>query len=268
MEAIARTLAALIGIAIGALVAWPFFGTGALRAAPPRFHPLPLTPEARDYAVSALALGELTPPIEALADAELERLVELVARVVQAYAKGDFGAFLALRAGDLEFAQRAQQHRVGELRLLGRELGLEEQDVPADWLGALGAFWRAYYHQPPVARFLPESIKVELHAHEPTGDDADWWSAFEAMRDRRAGFVVEHRLMIPHRRALDEITREERTLSWTDLELEFETRAGPSGRLVARFVRDPAADEWFLHRAVTVHDGERLPEVERCQLIL
>jgi hypothetical protein len=255
-------------VGLTALAAWAFVRSRQPLAGPPFPRPPPVPSEIRDYAVSALALGEIQPPIEALADAELEAVVRVLAHLFHAYETASFGSFLALRAGDLEFAQRARAERVGELHAFLAELGVGARDAPGDWLGALGAFWTAYYAAPPIARFVPEEIHVEVHADEPPGDEADWWSAFEAMRDRRPGFVVEHRLMVPHRRSIGEIAGEGAELSWIDLDLGFETAEGSAGRLVARFVLDGAAGEWFLHRAVTVHDPERLAHGNRCQLIL
>ncbi len=230
--------------------------------------PTPIPQEYRDYVISCLALGEITPPIESLDDAHLDAIVSLIAPVFHAYERADFGSFVALRAGDLEFARGEQAHRLGELRGFVRELGIPEPEIPRDWLGALSAFWSAYYDQPPVERFVPESLRVALHIGRPIlRSSGQWDRSFESIRDRKSGFTIEQRLMVPHRASLEEIIGAGGALTWIDVDAGFETREAVVGRLVARFVWDEINGEWFLHRAATIYDGGQGP-TGRCHLIL
>jgi hypothetical protein len=216
--------------------------------------PVELSGAATDLAVSCLALGTVVPPIDELTLSELEAVVTIVARLAHAYQQGSFDSFLALRAGDLEFAEEQHADDVEDLRGLCRELGLDPAEIPDGWIGALHAFWSAYYVEPPLVAFVPEAARVALHARESPGEDGSWARSFEELHQRVPGATILHRLMVPHRRSLDEVSAPEGRLTWIDLDLAFEARVPPSGRLVARFVWDAAASEWFLERAATVYE--------------
>ena len=211
--------------------------------------------ECSDHAVACLALGEVAPPLERWPEARWHPIVDLLGRLIAAYQRTDFDSFLALHGPDLSFAAREQTGSLDELRQLCAEVGLTEGELPRDWLGTLGAFWRAYYREPPVAQFVPELARVELHDEGLQGLPLETWeSSFESVRDRQRGRFIQHRLMVPHRRSIERIAADSGELCWLDVDLGFEGRGG-RGRLVARFVLDGVLDEWFLHDAATVYSG-------------
>lgn len=217
----------------------------------------PLGREVVDLAVACIGAGEVRPPVAELSDAELDGIAEIVARLISAYGHADFDSFLALRARDSAFAAGAQRERVEDLRSFCLELGLAPSELPGDWAGLLRAYWSAYYVEPPVARFLPELSVIDLH-REGLGarSIASWDRDFEALHGARAGFRLDHRLAIPHRRSIERVAADSGGLPWLDLQLGFETSDGSRGWLIARFVWDGALQEWFLHRATTILDGE------------
>ncbi len=220
------------------------------------FVPRPPARELRDLAVDCLAAGSVRPAVSELGEGEFEAIVEILARMIGAYGRADFDSFLALHAGDLESAAERRADDVPALREFGRELSIPEAELRGDWIATLGVFWRAYYARPPVARFLPELTRIELHA-EGVGTRrlASWQRSFEALRDRDPGSWIQHELSVPHRRALEQVMRAAGPLRWLDLELAFETQAGLGARLVVRFVWDGVTREWFLHEAASVHVG-------------
>lgn len=227
----------------------------------------PLAPEVVGMAVACIGAGEVRPALSELSDGELAGIVEIVGRLIGAYGHGDFDSFLALRAGDVAFASQAQRGHVEELRSFCLELGLPRSDLPGDWNGLLRAYWRAYYVEAPVARFLPEGSIVDLH-REGLGARslASWDRDFEALLEARPGFRLDHRLAIPHRRSMERVAADAGGLAWLDLQLGFEAHDGNRGGLVARFVWDGVLQEWFLRRASTIHDGE--PRDDRRHLVL
>ncbi len=247
-----RRCARLVGVTLVglALLTWGW-GLSSARAA---FVPAPLSRELRDLALDCLAAGSVRPGLAELSEAELEGLAEIVGRLLGAYGRGDFDAFLALRAGDLESGAERRAGDLDVLRELGRELELPPAQLDGDWLGALGSFWGAYYERPAVARFVPEKTRVELHA-EGLGARAleSWQRSFEAFRGRPNGPWITHELCVPHRRGLEQVARDAGPLCWLDLELGFETQEGLAARLVTRFVWDGVLREWFLHEAVSVY---------------
>jgi hypothetical protein len=243
----ARFVRALALLALPALA----IGVYGLRPLPGEYRAAALSGAASDLAVSCLALGTVVPPVDELALSELEAMVTIVGRLAHAYQHGSFDSFLALRAGDLAFAEERRAEDVEEVRALCGELGLAPDEIPGGWIGALRAFWTAYYVEPPLLAFVPEATRVALHVRESPGD---WARSFEGLHERIPGATILHRLMVPHRRALDEVFAPEGRLTWIDLDLAFEARVPPSGRLVARFVWDAAASEWFLERAATVYE--------------
>jgi hypothetical protein len=214
--------------------------------------------EALDLGVACLAAGHMDPPVETLADGELAELVELVARLRAAYERADFDSFLALRWRDLEHANGAREDRVRELRALCRQLRVPRFALDGDWTELLGAYWHAYYRAPPVARFRPEETRAVLQVVEVPGAElAVWEAGFERLHEERPGAAIEHTLVVPHRRTLAAVAADPGPLRWLDLELGFEAHDGTAGRLIARFVWDGPTEEWFLHRATTLSDGER-----------
>jgi hypothetical protein len=242
-----------------ALLAVPFLAAGVwgwsvARGGAPAFAVAPLTRELRDLAVDCLASGTARPGLAELADDELEALIEIVGRLIAAYAHADFDSFCALRAGDLAAASRRRAADVAELRTIGQELGISPAEMPDDWTEAIGVFWRAYYAEPSVACFLPESTRVEWNV-EGLGARAleEWEQSFEVLRDRLPGTRIQHELAIPHRRTLEQVARDAGPLRWLDLELAFETTEGRSARLVVRFVWDGALREWFLQKAASIY---------------
>jgi hypothetical protein len=177
--------------------------------------------------------------------------------LIRAYELADFDSFLALRARDLEFAEREQRDHMDELRSLCEQLGLDSARLPGDWTGLLRAYWEAYYSRAPVVRFLPETSILALHAEGLGGREIEAWGhEFESLSEGVSGSLIRHRLTMPHRRSLGSVTSDSGNLRWLDLELGFEAHDGGTGRLIARFVWDGSTQEWFLHRADTIHDGE------------
>lgn len=213
--------------------------------------------EAVDLAVACIGAGEMRPAIAELTDRELDSMVTILARLISAYGSGDFDSFLALRSSDLEFAGRAQRGHLEELRSVCVELGLDPERLPGDWIGLLRSYWAAYYAEAPVARFLPEASVLELH-EEGLGErtTSAWDAEFDAACAELPGFRLQHRLVVPHRRSIEDVAADPGILCWFDLRLGFEAHDGGTGRLIARFVWDGALQEWFLHRATTVLDGE------------
>ena len=214
----------------------------------------PLTPVLRDLAVDCLAAGTVRPAVAELAELDLEALVEIVGRLLDAYGNGDFDSFLALHSGDLAHADERRAGDVQALRAFGRELAPSAARVEEGWSVSLRAFWSAYYERPAVARFLPEHTRVELHAEGLGARSlASWRESFVALRDRAPGAWIQHELCVPHRRSLEQVARDSGPLRWLDLELHFETHAGLAARLLTRFVWDGVALEWFLQDAATIY---------------
>jgi len=212
-----------------------------------------------DLAVACLACGEVRPAVSELADEDLDALVGIVARLIGAYERMDFGSFLALRTGDLESVGERRAGDLEALRTVARDLRIPEADLATDWLGVLARFWAAYYERTPVAHFLPEETRIELHG-EGLGVRSleSWEESFVALRDRVEGPWIQHALVVPHRRDIGRIASDAGPLRWIDLELGFETREGSRARVLARFVHDGALEEWYLHAAATVYTaGDR-----------
>jgi hypothetical protein len=243
--------AALLAVPLLAAGAW---GWSATRDRASNFVAAPLARELRDLAVDCLASGTVRPGLAELADDKLDALIEIVGRLIAAYAHADFDSFCSLRAGDLAAASRRRAADVAELRTIGEELGISPAEMPDDWTAALDVFWRAYYAVPTVARFLPEGTRVEWNV-EGLGPRAleEWEQSFDVLRDRLPGTRIQHELAIPHRRTLEQVARDAGPLSWLDLELAFETTEGRSARVVARFVWDGALREWFLQKAASIY---------------
>lgn len=243
------------GLLVGGLALWAY-----LVAAPP-VHPQP-RPVARplvDLAVACLALGRVEPPLEQLSGPELDDAVEILARLIAAYGERDFDSFLALRAADLAHAEARRRDQADELRALCIALGRRPDGLPSSWRGLLEAYWTAYYVEAPVARFRPEETVLAFlraaQASAPAELEA-WEAGFERLCAERQGFRLDHRPVVPHRRSLERVVREARALRWLDLQLAYDAHDGAAGWLIARFVWDARVEEWFLHRATTVLDGE------------
>jgi len=214
--------------------------------------PQPLNRELRDLGTACLALGEVQPPLAEISDADLEAMVEILGRLIAAYQYGDFDSFLALRAGDLEYSNQARAGELDELRGFCRELGVRDESLRGDWVDVLGRYWTAYYARPPVARFLPETTRVELHLEGLRGADlSSWESGFEALTPPHAKGVIRFDLSVVHRRAIEVVAADSGPLVWLDLALDFETPACGRSHLFVRFVRDAVAAVWFLHRAAS-----------------
>jgi hypothetical protein len=220
-----------------------------------RFAPPPA--EDVDLALACLGMGTVEPPVDQLSDDDLQTIVSVVARLVGAYARRDFSAFLALRERNLAFAETANLWRLPELRVQCLNLGAREEALPSDWWGLLGSYWQAYYSEAPVARFLPEATVIELHDRPLEVEEIETWEQeFRESCARHEGARLRHHLMAPHRRPLRAIARETGTLRWLDFTLRFEAHDAAPGWLVVRFVWDGREEEWFLHRATSVVDGE------------
>jgi len=246
--------------AVAGIVVMLALGLGRWRASPERaFVPRPISRELSDLGVACVASGEVTPPVSELSEADLAAIVEIVARLVGTYERTDFESFLALRAGDLEDVARRRADDLESLRGLARELRVPEEELDRDWIGVLASFWAAYYEGSPVAHFLPEEARIELHSDGLGGRSLESWAdSFEVLRQRVPGPSIQHELVVPHRRAIERIAADSAPLRWIDLELGFETRAGTHARLVTRFVRDGILREWYLHAAATVYtEGDR-----------
>lgn len=250
-----RGTVAAVTLAGLAALAWTWRAEPAGAA----FVPRALARELRDLAVDCLAAGTVQPPVSALSEAELAAVVEILGRLIAAYGRGDYEAFLALRAGDLESASEQRAGDLDGLRELGRELAIPSERMRGDWVATLGAFWSAYYERPAVARFLPEHTLVELHAEGLGARSLESWrQSFVALRDRLPGSWIQHDLCLPHRRSIEQVARDCGPLRWLDLELHFETHAGLGARLLARFVWDGVLSEWFLQDAASVYaTGDR-----------
>jgi hypothetical protein len=249
--------AAGIAGALSLALAWPWV-LAWIQARNAIFVPPPLPRELLDLGVACVASGEVQPALSEFSDADLAAVVEILARLIGAYERTDFASFLALRTGDLETAAERRSGEMEALRGLGRELRIPERELDGDLVEVLTSFWDAYYERAPVAHFLPEATRVELHAEVLGGCSlAGWEESFTALRDRVRGPWIQHELVIPHRRDVERIALDAGPLHWIDLELGFETRVGSRARLVARFVRD-GPREWYLHAAATVYtEGDR-----------
>lgn len=252
-----RILSAALAIPAG-LVLWEC-ARQSHEGHPRRAAPLPR--EYLDRGMDCLAMGEVRPPLAELSDAELVTMAELIGRLLHAYERGDFDSFLALRAGDLEFAALARREDLGQLRELARELGTPREELPGDWPHTLAAFWSGYYQRPPVARFCPERTRVALHPEGLRGRDLESLAgSFAALRDRFAQPWIQHQLAVPHRRDIARVARDSGPLEWLDVELGFETYQGKAGHLLVRFVWDGVLHEWFVHAAATVYEQGDRPE--------
>ena len=220
----------------------------------------PLPREYLDRGMACLASGVVQPRLDELSDPELVAVAEIIGRLMHAYQGGDFGSFLALRAGDLEHAARARAGDLESLLGFARDLGDRVEDPDCGWIEALRRSWSAYYAIPPVARFHFELAAIHLHREGlGAGSLEDWSRSFEALRDRVPGPSIRHSLTIPHRRDIERVAADSGPLRWLDLQLPFESVAGAAGRLVTRFVWDAASGEWFLHEAATTYaNGDRV----------
>jgi hypothetical protein len=214
-----------------------------------------LPKEALERGLACLAAGRVEPPLDELSEPELLQLAGLIGRLLHAYEEGAFESFLALRAADLEFAAGARQADLWQVQSLVRELGHDAADLEdCGWLESLRRFWRAYYVEPPVARFHYELSAAHLHREGLGGRSLeDWAASFEALREHEGGPAIEHRLVVAHRREIERVASDAGPLAWLDLELPFEARMGDAGRLLTRFVWDSHHREWFLHAATTVY---------------
>lgn len=211
-----------------------------------------LAPATLDLALACVGSGAVAPGLDTFSAAELDQLVEILARLIAAYEGRDFDSFLALRAGDLDSVARAQAHRLEDLRELGRALRMPARDLEGDWLAVLERYWQVYYTQAPIARVVPEATRVALHREGLQGADVDEWErAFERLAHSEPTPAILHHPTVPHRRSIERVAADARPLAWLDLEVGFETHAAESGRLIVRFVWDAAEREWFLHRAAT-----------------
>jgi hypothetical protein len=231
----------------------------------PGFRPRDLPPGVRDRALACLAMGTLRPEIAELTDRELEDVVEILGRLIDGYENREFDSFLALRAGDLDAANRTEIGRLGELRGFCAALGVDSAR-PSDWRGALEAYWHAYYREGPAALFEPEASDVELHREQALGSFEAWEAGFDALVGARPGARLDHHPSVPHRRSAARLANEAGELRWLDVQLAFRASDGAGGRLITRFVWDAPEQEWFLHRATTIHDeGSR---EDRLHLVL
>lgn len=239
-------------LGLGLAVAKPWMGDR-----PGRQAPSPTSAEAREFALACLGAGECRPAIGELDDRELEEILAILARLVSSYGERDFGSFLALRHGDLDSAEQRRDEDRGELRALCVELGTPEGELPDDWTGLLETYWHTYYREPPVSHFRPENTLVVLHREGLGAHSLGTWEAeFEALVAARQGARLRHRMMVPHRRSIEQVARDFGPLRWLDVQLAFVAHDAAEGWLVARFAWDGRVGEWFLHRATTVLDGE------------
>jgi hypothetical protein len=240
---------ALVAVFPAGILAWK--ASESIAAASITTAPLP--EEALECGLACLAAGRVEPPLDELSEPELLQLAGLIGRLLHAYEEGAFESFLALRAADLEFAAEARQADLWQVRSLVRELGHASLDLEdCGWVESLRRFWKAYYAEPPVARFLYERSTAHLHREGLGGRSLeDWAASFEALG--KGGPAIEHRLVVAHRREIERVASDAGPLQWLDLELPFEARTGDAGRLLTRFVWDSHHREWFLHAATTVY---------------
>lgn len=270
-RAMKRIVWAALLASAGSIIACSVYRMNRALVAAPVSHrdpQIPILDEDEDLAVACLVWGELMPGFEELSDQQLDVCIRVITRVLSSYGRADFDAFLALRAADLEAAQLSQTSKTESFRDLARQLGVEEEVIPHTWLGALRSFWKAYYAEPPVARWIPEVTRVH-HGASSTAELAGWEESFEDLRALLSGSVLEHHLVVPHRASLDALIATETSAQWFDLVLGYETRQLESGRLLARFVRiGDETNEWFLHRAVTALETRTPHSSYHRQLIL
>jgi hypothetical protein len=213
-------------------------------------------------ALHCLTVGDATPPIEALTDAELSAMTRLLGGVMATYRTADFGLFLAMRRHDRGVVPEAE--RTAELHGLLDELGAET--APTTWVDLLGEFWARYYDVPPVRRFVPEATRARLGRAALTPAEIEpWLRDFDALAEGRP--FITHRLAFPHRHTLLG-AEAETALVWIDYELAFESDRGYAGRLWLRFVWDDEDRDWFLHRALSALDGGEDPAPKFRNLIL
>jgi hypothetical protein len=231
-----------------------------------RSDPAKSTPvEYESYAIACLVQGDIVPPVDELDTPELDSIVAVLALVLHTYENADFGSFLKWHERDLDFAAVARDADIERIREYARELNAPVE-APNDWVGALAVYWSAYYHEPPVARFLPETTRIRL-ARAPFVAES-WNRSFDTFRAENSGNHIAHHLVIPHRRPPEDATNRANELMWMDLAIDFETPHGLSARLIARFVWDPLDEEWFLQRAATADLSASGSVPERRHLIL
>ena len=223
--------------------------------APPGFE---LDVGSRAEALHCLVEGQTMPPIDQLADTDLDTLTRLLGGVIATYRTADFDLFLDMRRPDVGFANRTK--RAAELAPHLLELGASAVATHASWTDGLQCFWHAYYDRPPVARILPEATRARFQRVAIRADDLDAWE--ESFGARASGRTsIEHALVIPHRRELAEMLQPDRDLAVIELELTFELAHRQALCAHLRYVRDSIDGDWFLHRAIT--RLERGSRVER-----
>jgi len=250
-----RARATVLLVAVAAAGALACLASRGPRA--PRFVAPSLGPATVDLAVACLGAGETRPELAAVGDEDFQAAVSILARLIAAYAEGDYGSYLALRAGDLAHAETVQAEHCEEVRGYCRSLGVAPEALPRGWIGLLGAYWEAYYRRPPLERVVPEGARVEWHAEGLGARTIEAWEQdFEARCTGRGEARLDHHPMVPHRRTIDAVVRDAGRLRWLDVELAYVAPDAVRGRLIARFVWDTREEEWFLHRATSVLDGE------------
>jgi len=214
-----------------------------------------------------MTLGNVSPPMDVMDEAQLDRVLLWLGHVLCAYEGGSFESFIELRRGDLAFAEQSRAQDIENLRAYAIQLGVPETSLAGDYLGSLQTFWKAFYKSPPVYRFAPESTSIALEDARLAIDDVPRWS--ESFDARCVGKTVfQHRLAIPHRVELQQMMADSKTLTWLDLSIEFECRGLARRRLVMRAVWDEPNAEWFLYRASTVYLESRGREPVTSNLIL
>lgn len=216
------------------------------------FLPEPPPRAALDLAVSFLAEGQVSPPLEHVASEDLGAIANLLGWLVQCYTAADLEAFFELRRNDLAYPGRKLE-MLESLASFCMELGMKEEEIPSDWEGRFRAFWARYYEEPPVRSFLPQYSRVALR--KEVLDEVALEKDFERRIEAHSGRVLHHELVVPHRWPTKSLLGD--GFRWLDFDLAFEPHDLGRGWLIGRFVWDGKSGEWFLQRATTVLEGER-----------
>ena len=217
----------------------------------PHFSP-PVDPRFHDLAVHCLVHGSCSPEVDAIDPDTLDSVLDVLALTFRAYQEADFDSFVHLRAGDLDHASLARRPDVEELHsILVDDLGVDGASLPQEWVAALRAYWTAFYQDPPVQRFLPDTASMELRRV-----DAPQGAPSPQLGPPKTGAtaVVGNRLVIEHCTTPEQILERDGSLTWFDFGITFETGTDATrARLSIRHAWDPEVNRWFVVRASTTY---------------
>lgn len=202
-----------------------------------------------DEAISYLAISRGNPGLEDLSPGFFDSLVGILAHTMNAYGRGDFRSFCALRSSG--WHAEAQSSALGpaseEIAAHLMELGEDPRPFGSGRNALLEQFWKLLYREaPPVSAFLPESC---VYTVTTTGLPPSWEFASERMVGTRSTTWVEHRMTVPHPHVLE-------ATQVLDLGIGFVSQNGTEWTLLQRFAWDAVEAEWVLLRASSVPNEE------------